>query len=40
MDFSEYQPKDIEGKWQRRWEDSGVFHAKDDYSMPKFYALA
>ena len=39
MDFSEYQPKDIEGKWQRRWEDSGVFHAKDDYSMPKFYAL-
>ena len=39
MDFPEYQPKDIEGKWQRRWEDSGVFHAKDDYSMPKFYAL-
>ncbi len=39
MDFPEYQPKDIEGKWQRRWEDSGVFHAKDDYSLPKFYAL-
>ncbi|MDR2753294.1 MAG: leucine--tRNA ligase, partial [Oscillospiraceae bacterium] len=34
-----YIPKEIEPKWQRRWEESGVFHAKQDFSLPKFYAL-
>jgi leucyl-tRNA synthetase len=29
----------IEQKWQKRWEDEHVFEAKEDYSMPKFYAL-
>lgn len=29
----------VEQKWQRIWEETGVFHAKDDYSLPKFYAL-
>ncbi len=29
----------IEKKWQKKWEDSHVFEAKNDYSMPKFYAL-
>ena len=34
-----YNPKQIEPKWQTRWEESGVFHAKHDYSLPKFFAL-
>ncbi len=34
-----YIPKEIEPKWQRIWEESGVFHAKQDFSLPKFYAL-
>lgn len=29
----------IEKKWQGIWEEKGVFHAKDDYSLPKYYAL-
>ncbi len=29
----------IEKKWQDRWEETGVFHAKNDYTKPKFYAL-
>jgi len=34
-----YIPKEIEPKWQRLWEESGVFHAKQDFSLPKYYAL-
>ena len=29
----------IESKWQKRWQDSKVFEAKDDYTKPKFYGL-
>ncbi len=29
----------IEKKWQDKWEDAGVFKAKEDYSKPKFYGL-
>ncbi|HEX3027349.1 MAG TPA: leucine--tRNA ligase [Clostridia bacterium] len=29
----------IEKKWQDIWENKGVFHAKNDYTLPKFYAL-
>lgn len=29
----------IEKKWQEIWEQKGVFHAKNDYSKPKYYAL-
>ncbi len=29
----------IEKKWQDIWEEKGVFHAPNDYSRPKFYAL-
>jgi len=39
MDFKEYMPSEIEGKWQDRWEETGVFRAKTDYTMPKFYGL-
>ena len=29
----------VEKKWQDIWEEKGVFHAPNDYSRPKFYAL-
>ena len=29
----------IEQKWQKKWEDAGVFHAEDGSDKPKFYAL-
>jgi len=34
-----YDPKAIEPKWQKVWADKGVFCAKDDRSIPKYYAL-
>ena len=34
-----YDFKSVEAKWQKRWEESGVFNASDDYSKPKFYGL-
>jgi leucyl-tRNA synthetase len=34
-----YQPKAIEGKWQKRWEEEGVFRCPDEISAPKFYCL-
>ena len=29
----------IEQKWQKYWDDNKSFHAENDYSKPKFYAL-
>ena len=34
-----YDHKLIEPKWQKIWEDKGVFEAKDDSDKKKFYAL-
>ena len=34
-----YNPKVVEPKWQKIWEDNKAFHADNDYSKPKFYAL-
>ena len=34
-----YNPKTIEPKWQKTWEDEKAFAATDDYSKPKYYAL-
>jgi leucyl-tRNA synthetase len=34
-----YQPKEIEGKWQKRWEEEGVFRCPDEITAPKFYCL-
>lgn len=34
-----YNHKPIEGKWQKIWEDKGVFHAEDNSDKEKFYAL-
>lgn len=35
----DYQFKKIEEKWQKKWDDNNAFAAKDDYTLPKFYAL-
>ena len=34
-----YNHKAVEEKWQKIWEDKGVFHASDDKEKEKFYAL-
>ena len=31
--------KSIEQRWQKKWSEAKAFHAKDDYTLPKFYAL-
>lgn len=35
----EYQPQEIEPKWQKKWEEDGLYHAEIDPSKEKFYAL-
>lgn len=37
--MAKYDYKSIESKWQKRWEAEGTFHAKNDYSLKKFYPL-
>ncbi len=34
-----YEFNRIEKKWQGVWEQTGAFHAKTDYSLPKYFAL-
>ena len=34
-----YNFKEIEKKWQKKWEDEGTFNAKNDYSLKKWYGL-
>ena len=34
-----YNHKAVEPKWQKIWEDKGVFHASNDSPKEKFYAL-
>ena len=34
-----YDYRNIEKKWQKVWDEEKTFAAKDDHSMPKFYAL-
>jgi len=36
----QYNPKEIEKKWQDIWEKDGVFEPKNDYSKPKKYILS
>ena len=36
---SSYNPKEIEKKWQKIWEDEKAFAATNDFSKPKYYAL-
>jgi len=35
----EYDPKQIESKWQKEWEKSGIYKAQDSSKKPKYYAL-
>ena len=35
----EYDPKEIESKWQKEWEKSGIYHAESSSKKPKFYSL-
>ena len=35
----DYNPSEIEKKWQNIWEENQVYKAKDDKTLPKFYAL-
>ncbi len=37
--MAQYDFKNIEKKWQDKWEQSGVFCAQDNSDKPKFYAL-
>ncbi|MCR4434671.1 MAG: leucine--tRNA ligase [Clostridiales bacterium] len=37
--MTEYNPKQIEKKWQDIWEREGAFHASEDKTKPKYYAL-
>ena len=34
-----YNHKSVEPKWQKIWEDKGVFHAETNSDKPKFYSL-
>ena len=35
----DYDPKEIEKKWQDIWDKEGTFHASDEKSKPKYYPL-
>ena len=37
--MSRYNAREVEPKWQKKWEDGNVFHAKVDRSKPKYYVL-
>lgn len=37
--MKDYDFKKIEKKWQKRWEEEGIFHAQDASDKPKFFAL-
>ena len=34
-----YDFRNVEPKWQEKWEETGVFHAEDNSDKPKFYGL-
>ncbi len=34
-----YDYKNIEAKWQKVWDDKHAFEAKQDFSLPKYFAL-
>jgi len=37
--MKKYEPGKIEGKWQKVWDKSGIYSAKDFSKKPKFYSL-
>lgn len=38
-DHERYSPKDIETRWQQRWDADQIYRARVDWSRPKHYAL-
>jgi leucyl-tRNA synthetase len=39
MTREKYDPTSIQVKWQKKWEDDGLYHAREGGPRPKFYAL-
>lgn len=39
MTTSKYLPREIEPKWQKRWEESGIYRSVEDPDREKFYCL-
>ena len=37
--MSDYNPQEIESRWQERWEREGAFHSEADPARPKYYVL-
>ncbi len=37
--MKEYDPNEIEAKWQKEWESNGIYNAQDSSSKPKYYSL-
>ena len=37
--MANYNPKEIEKKWQDIWDEEKAFETSTDYSKPKYYAL-
>ena len=37
--MQEYNPKEIESKWQKEWERSGIYNASDESNKEKYYFL-
>ncbi|MEK7176713.1 MAG: class I tRNA ligase family protein [Patescibacteria group bacterium] len=35
----EYDPKEIESKWQKEWQKSGIYEVANSSKKPKYYAL-
>ncbi len=35
----EYDPKEIESKWQQKWEETGIYRAEEISKKPKYYTL-
>ncbi len=38
-DWPEYSPQTIEPAWQRRWEEQGLYLARQTNDLPKYYCL-
>ncbi len=34
-----YEHQSIESKWQKAWEEAGIFHAENNSTKPKYYTL-
>ncbi|MEM8860973.1 MAG: leucine--tRNA ligase, partial [Chloroflexota bacterium] len=37
--MSDYNPQEIEAKWQEKWEETGLYRSTVDWEKPKHYAM-